>query len=331
MDIQSHLFLGKSDTPVIESVSGQIVSYKNVWLVYKMHLDAAGPLVFPPQVATHLIKLACDLPDFLGRSLSTWTAAELARQLKEASIISDISPQSVLRILKSYKLKPWRVHYWLRPKTVLDDDFRMRVNDICHWYTTPLKPHEVVFCLDEKTSLQPRPRSHATRPAQQGHVPVRLEHEYKRKGALNLFAAFNISTGRVTGVCHRRKRQKEFIDLLETIDEETPPTITDIHIICDNVSVHHGKEVRSWLTSHPRFQFHFTPVHCSWMNQVEQWFSILQRKRLKAPNFADLEDLESKITAFIEEWNEAAHPFRWTTESFSKILNKIDSTIKAAA
>lgn len=97
------------------------------------------------------------------------------------------------------------------------------------------------------------------------------------------------------------------------------------------VQVQNQDQVRSWLTSHPRFQFHFTPVHCSWMNQVEQWFSILQRKRLKAPNFADLEDLELKITAFIEEWNEAAHPFRWTTESFSKILNKIDSTIKAAA
>ena len=97
-----------------------------------------------------------------------------------------------------------------------------------------------------------------------------------------------------------------------------------IHVVGDNVSIHHGKLVRAWLAAHPRFQMHFTPVHCSWMNQVEQWFSILQRKRFRAPNFADLADLEAKMLAFIDEWNETAHPFKWTAESFDKVLRKAE-------
>jgi len=110
--------------------------------------------------------------------------------------------------------------------------------------------------------------------------------------------------------------------MLEKIDAETPAHITKIHLICDNVSIHRGKIARAWLAAHPRFSMHFTPVHCSWMNQVEQWFSILQRKRLVAPNFDDLDDLERKILAFIEAWNAEAHPFKWTPASFDKVLAK---------
>src|SRR5262249_45743132 len=108
-------------------------------------------------------------------------------------------------------------------------------------------------------------------------------------------------------------------------------SVTLIHLLCDNLSVHHGKLVRAWLAKHPRFQVHFTPVHCSWMNQVEQWFSILQRKRLAAPNFADLATLEERILAFIAEWNDNAHPFAWTKKSFAKVLAKVDAELAHAA
>ena len=162
-------------------------------------------------------------------------------------------------------------------------------------------------------------------------MPARLEHVYDRKGALNLFAALDTRSGEVTGILRRRKRQVEFIELLEEIDRTTPAAITLIHILCDNVSVHHGKMVRAWLEKHPRFRMHFTPVHCSWMNQVEQWFSILQRKRLVAPNFQDLADLEAKIMAFIAQWNQVAHPFNWTRASFDKVLAKVEAAIKQAA
>lgn len=279
-------------------------------------------------MATHLVKLACELPDDADRSLSLWTCAELARTLERDCIVQSISPQSVQRILMSHRLKPWRVHYWLGAKTPRDEAFRRIVLDIQDLYTCALAPHERVLCFDEMTSIQPRPRSASTRPARPG-LSMQLEHEYARRGALNLLAAFDTRSGRVIGVCRRRKRQAEVIDLLAQIDQETPPEVTLVHLVCDNVSTHKGKLVCAWLDEHPRFRMHFTPVHCSWMDQVEQWFSILQRKRLNLPNFPDLDMLEARILAFIHEWNATAHPFRWTSKSFEKILAKVEAAIAA--
>jgi hypothetical protein len=289
-----------------------------------MRLEAGDPRVFPPIVTTHLVKLACELPEAEARSLSTWTCAELARALIRDRVVVTISASSVQRILASEKLKPWRVHHWLSSKVPRDDRFRETVRHICDLYTRKLGAHERVLSLDEKTSLQPRTRTSPNRPARAGNRPVRVEHEYVRKGALHLFAAFDTRTGDVVGLLRRRKRQVEFIELLDAIDRMTPTSVTIIHIVCDNLSVHGGRLARAWLAARPRFRLQFTPVHCSWMNQVEQWFSILQRKRLRAPNFVDLADLEAKILAFIDEWNEIAHPFQWTAKSFEKALNRVD-------
>jgi hypothetical protein len=142
---------------------------------------------------------------------------------------------------------------------------------------------------------------------------------------------FHDTTGNVIGISRPRKRQVEFIELLEQIDGCTPAHVTIIHLVCDNVRMHKGKLVQEWLAQHSRFRMHFTPVHCSWMNQVEQWFSIIRRKRLAAVNFTDLDDLEAKIVAFIVEWNEVAHPFDWTPASFDKVLAKVEQNLKAAA
>jgi hypothetical protein len=264
------------------------------------------------------------LPDDLARSLSTWTCAELAKTLIRDEVVDSISPSSVRRILASEKLKPWRVHHWLSSDVPRGAEFRAVIENICSLYTRTLGVHERVLCVDEKTSLQPRSRTSPTRPARVDNVPVRVEHEYVRKGALNLFAAFDTRSGEVTGILRRRKRQVEFIELLERVDATTPATVTVIHLVADNISIHRGKLVRAWLAAHPRFQMHFTPVHCSWMNQVEQWFSVLQRKRFRATNFADLADLEAKVLAFIDEWNQDAHPFNWSTRSFDKILWRAD-------
>lgn len=243
-----------------------------------------------------------------------------------------ISPQSVQRILQAQKLKPWRVHHWLSSRTPRDEAFTQQTLAIMDLYTRALKPHERVLCLDEKTSVQPRPRTAPTKPAQPGGVPVHLEHEYQRKGALNLVAVFDTRSGEVIGLCRRRKRQVEIIELLEEVDRRLPASITAIHVVCDNVRTHSGKLVQAWLQRHPRFQFHFTPVHCSWMNQIEQWFSIIQRKRLVAPRFADLQDLETKLLAFIDEWNQAPHSFAWTRQSFAKVLgDTLEESCRAAA
>jgi transposase len=117
----------------------------------------------------------------------------------------------------------------------------------------------------------------------------------------------------------------------ELPEREIAPTITTIHIVLDNVRMHKGKQVQAWLSKHPRFIFHFPPVHCSWMNQVEQWFSILQRKRLQIADFADKQHLAERLLAFVAEWNEHAHPFQWSTKSVAKVMARCESPMAKAA
>ena len=170
----------------------------------------------------HAVKIACERPDDRGRSLSTWFCADLARQLIADGVVDSVSASTVQRILASHKLKPWRHHMWLSPKAPRDAAFYARVQDIIDLYTRPLAPDEVVFCVDEKTSLQPRTRRTSTKPAGPGGRPNLVEHEYRRCGALQLFAAFDTRSGRVYGRTFDRKRQNEFIAFLEHLDAELP-------------------------------------------------------------------------------------------------------------
>ena len=241
-----------------------------------------------------------------------------------------ISPQTVQRLLAANRLKPWRHHVWLHPRTPRDAAFAHQVRHVAELLTRPLTAQEVVLSLDEMTSLQPRPRRVPTRPAQPTR-PILVEHEYRRAGATHLFAAFDTRSGHVYGLTTRRKRQAEYLALLEHLDRVLPAPLTTIHLLADNVSVHHGQQVQQWLAAHPRFVTHFTPVHCSWMNPIEQWFSILRRKRLRSPNFPDLAALQHAVLQFMAQWNERAHPFRWTTQSFDKILAQVDATLTADA
>lgn len=280
----------------------------------------AGGRSFPPEVAVHVVRLACERPDDVGRSLSQWFCSDLARQLVEEGIVESLSGETVRRILAHHKLKPWRHHMWINPRRPRDRAFFDQVREIIDLYTRELAEDEVVLCTDEKTSLQPRRRLSPTRPAQPDNVPNRVEHEYERQGALQLLAAFDTRTGTVYAQTHDRKRQKEFIALLESLDARIPESVTTIRLVQDNVSTHHGKEVREWLTQHPRFQFHFTPPYCSWLNQIEQWFSILQRKRFRITDFQSKHDLRTKIEQFIQQWNHQAHPFNWTTQSVAKVM-----------
>jgi len=281
-------------------------------------------------VALYVVKLACEHPDVVGRSLSQWDSAELARQLVRDGVVEAISPQTVQRILAHHKLKPWRHHLWLSPHVPRDAAFAAQVQEIVALYTRPLGVGEMVLCVDEKTSLQPRTRTAPTLAAQPGQ-PVRVEHEYTRKGALNLFAGFDTRTGKVYATTAERKRQVEFIAFLEHVDREIARHITTIHVVLDNLRMHKGKQVQAWLVKHPRFVFHFPPVHCSWMNQVEQWFSILQRQRLQIADFADKKHLAQRLMAFVAEWNEYAHPFQWSTKSVAKVMAKCESPMAKAA
>jgi transposase len=282
-------------------------------------------------VALYVVKIACERPDELGRSLSQWDCTEIARQLVRDGVVESIAAETVRRILMSHRLKPWRQTMWLSPKVPRDAAFAAQVREICDLYTRPLGPEEVVLCGDEMTGLQPRPRKAKTVPTAKDR-PTRVEHEYGRCGALNLFAAFDTRTGTVYGTTAPRKRQAEFIAFLEQLDGEIPASVTTVHLVLDNLRMHKGKQVQAWLAKHPRFVFHHPPVHCSWMNQVEQWLSILRRKRLRIADFASKEALAERLMAFIREWNEIAHPFNWTSKSVAKVMAKcqIEDTASVA-
>lgn len=278
----------------------------------------------------YLVKLACEMPDTSGTPVSQWDCVELARKLVVDGVVQSISADTVWRILHHHKLKPWRKHAWLGAKKPRDASFLPIVQNICDLYTRPLAANEAVVSFDEKTSLQPRHRVLPTQPAQPGQ-PVRVEHEYERSGALNLLAAFNTRTGKVFGRCYARKRAVEFIDFLEGLDKSIDPGIDTVHVVLDNVRMHKSKAVVAWLAVHPRFRFHFTPVHCSWMNQVEQWFGTLQRKRLGISDFSSLQDLEAKILKYIDHYNQYAEPPGWTTKSVAKVMAWAVREVKQAA
>jgi len=239
-------------------------------------------------------------------------------------IVESISRETIRIILESHHLKPWRFHMWLSAKVPRDEAFCRQIQEIIELYTRSLSSDEMVLCVDKRTQLQPRPRLVPTKPAIAG-LPNLVEHEYQRQGFLSLFAAFNTRTGHIYGQTYSRKRQVEFITFLEYLDHKIPVSIQKIHLVLDNYSTHIGKKTKQWLANHPRFIFHFTPKHCSWMNQVEQWFSILQRKRLRIVDFESIEHLKERLNAFITEWNAQAHSFNWEQKSVTKLMAKIKS------
>ncbi|HIE74931.1 MAG TPA: IS630 family transposase [Gammaproteobacteria bacterium] len=304
------------------SINGSIASKATGWPAWRTNPDPADRRFFPPEVGLHVVKLACERPEQSNRSLCHWFCVDLAAQLIADGIVPYICAETVRRILMHHQLKPWRYHLWLTPKKERDAAFYDTVSALAQLYTRDLSPEEIVLCIDEKTSLQPRPRLAPTRPAQPGNVPNHVDHHYRRDGALNLFAAFDTRTGQVYGQCHDRKRQVEFIAFLDYLEQTIDPAIETIHIVCDNIPTHHGKKVQQWRKKHSRFQFHFTPTYCSWMNQIEQWFSILQRKRLRFADFVSKADLQTKIEQFIAEWNLQAHPFNWSSKSVAKVMAK---------
>lgn len=297
---------------------------------------------FPPEVATHLVRLACEHPKTAGRPFSQWDCQELAYHLIRSGIVSDISKETVRRILEHHKLKPWRKHLWMNPRVPYDQAFVEKVKEICDLYTRPLSSEEMVLCFDEKTNLRPQRRKAETRPARPGRrgkkgekgeagKPVRLESEYVRCGAIHLFAALDTRTGHIYHQCHSRKRQVEFLLFLEELNQKLPKEKTKIHVVLDNLKMHKGQLVQAWLAAHPRFVFHFLPVHCSWMNQIEQFFSVLTRKRLGFSDFNSCLEMKLMLDNYIRYYNLHAKRFRWTPRSFEKVLAKAQAAAFAQA
>jgi transposase len=235
-----------------------------------------------------------------------WTYHELADVLFDDGI--EISPSQIGRILKAMHIDITKVRGWLNRRD--DPGFWERARDVCGIYLN-CPDNAIVLSVDEKTSVQAKERKRKTQPARAGQRK-RVEWEYIRHGTASLFAALNVHSGQVLAEPIPGKNDStNFCDFLDQIDAVTDPTI-EIHIVLDNGSSHTSKQTKKWFADHPRWVVHFTPPHASWVNQVELFFSILQRKVIRNGNFTSRDDLITKMLTYIANYDEKAKPFKWT-------------------
>jgi transposase len=185
-----------------------------------------------------------------------------------------------------------------------------------------LNPPEraVVLCVDEKSQIQALDRTAPILPMLPG-TPARATHDYKRSGTSSLYAALDLSTGKVIGSLHSRHRAIEFKKFLQTLEREVPAEL-DVHLVLDNSSTHKTPAIRDWLTAHPRFVLHFTPTSSSWLNLVERWFAELTTKKLRRATHRSVRELNTDIRAWIKTRNEHPNPYVWT-KTADQILDSI--------
>ena len=198
-----------------------------------------------------------------------------------------------------------------------DPELVAKVTDVVGLYLAPPE-NAIVLCRDEKSQIQALDRTAPMLPMQPG-LPERRTHDYVRHGTTTLFAALNIATGKVTATCQARHRHQEFLRFLKQVARAYPAG--ELHLVMDNYATHKRIEIRDWLAANPRIHVHFTPTSASWMNLVEVWFGIIERQAIHRGSFASVRDLTTKIRAFIDGWNDRAHPFLWT-KTPEQILTK---------
>jgi transposase len=277
--------------------------------------------------------VACSPPHEEGVPLTRWSNSEIARRLIALGVVLHIAASTVGRWLAEEKIKPWRYHSW---QHILDPEaFLERARPVLQLYENArewLKEGVWVVCADEKTSIQARKRPQPPDPAAPGQ-PVHVSHRYERQGALHLFGALSVVDGLIYGMCRQRKRFVDFqAFLLEVIiPEALRRGVHTVALILDNGTTHAPKQLEQWLQEQGAIhgwaltvQVFWLPTNASWLDQIEIWFSILQRKLLQVNHFVSLAALEQAILDFIAHYNQTAKPIQWsyTVEKLEKKLGK---------
>jgi transposase len=263
------------------------------------------PPHFTPEQRAEVVRVACERPqDCKAPFRDVWTYSSL-QQTVEREMGETISRSEIWRILQCHGVRPHRVVGWLHSS---DPEFRPKVEAICNLYVNPPK-NATILCVDEKTGIQALEPNHPLRQANRQRAG-RSEFEYTRNGTVTLIGAFDIKTGEVYGSCARRTG-KNLIKFLETLAKKYPTG--PVYIIWDNLNVHTGERWELFNKRHGgRFHFVYTPKHASWVNQIELWFSILQRRVIRHGSFRSEGQLTYALRGFIAHWNMVeAHPFRW--------------------
>jgi transposase len=243
------------------------------------------------------------------RDATHWSTRSMAAEV-------GLTQTAVSRIWRAFGLQPHRQETWKLSK---DPQFIEKVRDVVGLYLNPPE-RAVVLCVDEKSQIQALDRTAPILPMLPG-TPQRATHDYKRSGTSSLYAALNLTTGKVIGSLHSRHRAIEFKRFLSTLDREVPANL-DVHLILDNASTHKTPAIQKWLAGHPRFVLHFTPTSSSWLNLVERWFAELTNKKLKRGTHRSVQELNSDIRQWIETWNENPRPYIWA-KTADQILESI--------
>ena len=295
--------------------------------VWKMHLVEAGRSGFPPLDRVLVKASACEAVHHTGLPLSRLSTADLAVQASRA-LGKPISPSTVWRILDADAIKPWQYKYWIFPRDPQFADKAGRVLDLYagSWQGEPLGPQDHIISADEKTSIQARIRCHPSLPPASGRA-LRIEYEYARGGALQYLAAWDVQRGIIMGRCEPSTGIEPFGRLVTQVMEQEPYKAAErVFWVVDNGSSHRGQAaVRRLATAYPNLIVVHTPVHASWLNQVEIYFSIVQRKVLTPNNFASLEDVEQRLHLYEALSNRQPRPFEWkfTRAKLTEFLKRL--------
>jgi len=258
--------------------------------------------------------LACELPARREQPLARYSTADLARLIAAHPDAPGMSRSTIWRILDRDALKPWRYQGWLFPRDPAFATTAGRVLDLYAgwWEGQPLSPDDRILSADEKTSIQARARRHATTPPRPGQA-MRVEHEYARGGALAYLAAWDVRRGGVIGRCEATTGIAPFGRLVDQVMGQEPyRSAPRVFWVVDNGSSHRGEAACQRLQAqYPNLILVHLPTHASWLNQIELYFSIVQRKVLTPNDFADLAAVEQRLLAFEVLHNDTAVPFHW--------------------
>ncbi len=301
---------GEANTRIAELTDATVTTVLN-WRGRYAERGIAGLANAPrpgrPRVLDHRAIVAETLkppPKKLG--VTHWSTRLLADRL-------GISNTSVARAWRAYGIKPWKAESF---RFSTDPELVGKVTDICGLYLAPPQ-NAIVLCVDEKSQIQALDRTTPILPMQEGRIE-RRSHDYYRHGTTTLFAALDIATGEVTAALKPRHRHQEFLAFLKQVERAHRDALdadgqpVELHLVMDNYAAHKHPNVKAWLARNPRFVVHFTPTHASWMNLVEVWFGIVERQAIRRGVFKSVKDLNTKIRAYIDAWNDRAHPFVWT-------------------
>lgn len=272
--------------------------------------------------------LACELPSRLGIPLSRLHVPDIATEVRTRGIVADISGTTIWRWLSEDAIRPWRHRSWIFPR---DPDFETKAGRVLDlyartWQGKPLGKRDYVISADEKTSIQARLRCHPTLAAAAGRA-MRVEHEYDRGGALQYLAAWDVHRAKIFGRCEPKTGIEPFGRLVEQVMHVEPyASARRVFWVVDNGSSHRGQTACDRLTQHwPNARLIQLPVHASWLNQVEIYNSIIQRKVLTPNDFANLAEIEARLAAFERRYEQTAAPFEWkfTRDDLTLLMKKL--------